>query len=359
MNDLKKRVDDLVNKVNDLGDALCLGEKRKRVDTLQFESGMTGFWDDQRSAQTKMMELGELRRGIEDYEKLSSELTALSELIGENEVSDDLLKDIKKLEVLYGRLRLETYLSGKYDGKNAIVTIHAGQGGTEAMDWTQMLFRMYVRYCEGREWKTEVLDETVGEEAGIKSVSFKVAGRNAFGYLKNESGTHRLVRQSPFNADNLRQTSFAAVEVLPELLEADAPDVEIKDEDLDWQFYRAGGKGGQNVNKVSTAVRLIHRPSGIVVTAQTERHQEQNRENALSLLRAKLCVRELERRHQEKQDIKGDYVPPSWGTQIRSYVLHPYKMVKDVRTGVETGNAEAVLDGRLDEFIEGELGLTS
>jgi len=249
-----------------------------------------------------------------------------------------------------------SYLSGSYDGKNAIVSIHAGQGGTEAMDWVSMLYRMYTRFCEIRGWSTETFEYTAGEEAGIKSVTFSVNGNYAYGYLKGEAGAHRLVRQSPFNADKLRQTSFALVEVLPELADVDS-EVKIKDDELDWQFVRSGGKGGQNVNKVSTSVRLTHIPTGIVVTASSERFQEQNRKIALNLLRGKLWLLEKAKAENEKKGLKGDYKPASWGNQIRSYVLHPYKMVKDLRTGVETSDTEGVLDGEIDEFIEEEVKL--
>jgi peptide chain release factor 2 len=260
---------------------------------------------------------------------------------------------LQEAEKLLDELETLLYFSNAYDSSSAIMELHAGQGGVEAMDWTNMLYRMYTRYFDKKGWVHEVIEETPGEEAGLKSITVQVVGDYAYGFLKWEAGVHRLVRQSPFNADNLRQTSFALIEVMPEIEES--AEIEIKDEDLDWDFYRSGGHGGQNVNKVSTAVRLKHIPTGIVVTAQAQRYQGQNREYALKILRAKLWLLQEEERKKQEASLKGGYKTPGWGNQIRSYVLHPYKMVKDLRTNYETGNAEAVLDGNLDEFIDEEL----
>src|SRR5581483_6709271 len=239
------------------------------------------------------------------------------------------------------------------DEGGAILSVHAGQGGTEAMDWAAMVLRMYLRFFEKKHWHTEVIDESKGEEAGIKSAVVEIDGRYAYGYLKKEAGTHRLVRQSPFNADNLRQTSFALVEVMPIIPETG--EVEIKPEDYKMESFRSSGAGGQNVNKVNSAVRLTHLATGITVSVQTERSQLQNKEFALRILRAKLWEAEEARRRGEIKEIKGEYRPASWGTQIRNYILHPYHLVKDLRTGVESSDPEAVLGGNLQEFIDAEL----
>jgi len=344
MDDLKRKTESLEKTLEELKESLNLEEKRKRLSQLEAESADPELWDNQERARGLMQRLGDLKQEIEEVEKLEEEIKMLSEL-----------SEAKKIEKKLEKLKLKTLLSGPYDAKNAVVSIHAGQGGVEAMDWANMLYRMYLKFCEKRGWKTRVLDISAGEEAGIKSITFKAEGANAYGYLKGEAGTHRLVRQSPFNADKLRQTSFALVEVLPELEEKDLPDIKIRDEDLQWQFFRASTQGGQNVQKVSSAVRVKHKPTGITVTSQAERSQEQNRKIALGLLRSKLWALEQERAQKEKKELKGEYRPASWGTQIRSYVLHPYKMVKDLRTEVQTADTEAVLDGNLDEFIEAEL----
>jgi len=349
MNNPDTSIENLNDRLQKLKEVLNIPQKESELKQLEAESTDPKLWDDQENAKTVLQNLSNLKNELDEIKDVTETLEILNEVNDENE--------LVKLERVISKLELKSYLSSPYDNKNAIITIHAGQGGTEAMDWTSMLFRMYIRYCERKGFATETIDSTSGEEAGLKSVTFEIKGRYAYGYLKHEAGTHRLVRQSPFNANNLRQTSFALVEVLPDLEATDLPEIQIKDEELDWQFTRAGGHGGQNVNKVSTAVRLTHLPTGIVITARTERFQEQNRKIALGLLRAKLWIRQQEIEKNNLKDIKGEYKPASWGNQIRSYVLHPYKMVKDLRTEVESGNPDSVLDGELDEFIEEELKL--
>jgi len=330
------------------------------VEIMKLEAASTDpdFWNDPLEAKNVMQDIASLKDSVSQMVEFEENVNLIVELEKEGQLDGSYQGEVDNLTKIAEELKKKSLLSGIYDKKNAIMSINAGQGGTEAMDWAGMLYRMYLRFAEKKGWTTETVDYSPGEEAGIKSVTFKVYGPYVFGYLKGETGTHRLVRQSPFNADNLRQTSFALVGVLPEIAESDAPSIEIKDIDLDWQFFHASSKGGQNVQKVSTAVRLKHLPTGITVTAQTERFQEQNRKIALDLLRAKLWILEEERKKNLVGDIKGEYKPASWGNQIRSYVLHPYKMVKDLRTNVESSNPTAVLDGELDEFVNEELTLS-
>ena len=262
--------------------------------------------------------------------------------------------EIKKLSKELDKYELELLLDGEYDSNSAVLTVNSGAGGVDAQDFTQMLLRMYLRYAEAHNYKVEITDKTDGEEAGIKSITFKVIGKYAFGYLKAERGVHRLVRLSPFNANNKRQTSFASLEVIP-LIEDFESKITINPDEIEFETMRSGGAGGQNVNKVETAVRLYHKPTGIVIKCQQERSQLQNKENALQMLASKLLALKLQEHEEKLSDLKGENVDINFGSQIRSYVLHPYKMVKDLRTGFESSNPTAVLDGELDGFIEEQL----
>ncbi|MBU0998410.1 peptide chain release factor 2 [Patescibacteria group bacterium] len=357
MPDIKKKIEEISKEFDETYKSLNIDDKKAKLKELEAKSTDPALWDDSLKARDIMQNLADLKNEIEEVEGLKENILLLKILINDGGKVEDYIEEVKKLERLLNKITFSSFLSGSYDSKNAIFSIHAGQGGTEAMDWTNMLLRMYLRFAERKNWQTKVLDSASGEEAGLKSVTFLVEGNYSYGYLKHEAGTHRLVRQSPFNADKLRQTSFALVEVLPELADIDLPDIKIKDEDLEWQFFRSSTQGGQNVQKVSTAVRVTHKPTKIVVTAQSERFQEQNRKIALNLLRSKLWAKKQEELAKTKKDLKGEYKPASWGNQIRSYVLHPYKMIKDLRTQKETSNPERFLDGEIDDFIEAQIRL--
>ncbi len=335
----------------------------KQKDLLEKESADPNLWSDETKAKSTMQELARVNSILDDLSALDENLKSLSELVKLSEETKDISLDGDLLALQrtvsrqIDKLELQTFLSGQYDKSEAILSIHSGQGGTEAMDWASMLSRMYTRYFERKSWSYEMVDYSPGEEAGLKSVTYLVHAPYSFGYLKNERGTHRLVRLSPFNADNLRQTSFAGVEVMPVVEESG--EIEIREEDHEFEASRSSGAGGQNVNKVSTAVRIRHIPTNIVVEAQSQRYQEQNRKIALQLLKAKLWELEEKKRQEELAKIKGAHHVAGWGTQIRSYVLHPYKLVKDLRTEHESTDPDSVLDGDLDMFIETELKVLS
>ena len=345
--------------VNELADVLNIKAAKERIAELNEETARDGFWDDLENSQKVLQETKSLERKIEKFKQLSDNLEDIITLIELSIEEDDesSVEEIKaESEAFKAKLedeKLSTLLTGEYDNSNAILTFHAGAGGTEAQDWAEMLYRMYNRWAERHEFKVELLDYIDGDEAGMKSASILIQGENAYGYMKSESGVHRLVRVSPFDSAGRRHTSFAALEVMPEI--DDSIEVEIRPEDIEMEVYRSSGAGGQKVNKTSSAVRLIHKPTGIVVSCQTQRSQYQNKDYAMKMLRSKL-IEIKEREHLEKiEDIKGVQNQIAWGSQIRSYVFMPYTLVKDTRTGFENGNIQAVMDGDLDGFINAYL----
>ncbi len=355
----KQKLRDLGPELDKLSAALDIETARQEAARLEDETAQDGFWNDLERSQKVQMRLKQLQNKVARQEKLISsweDLTTLCEM-GQEEDDPEILAELKEefaaLEEHVEETRLTTLLTGEYDSNNAILTIHPGAGGTEAQDWAQMLFRMYTRWAERHEFKCTTLNYEDGDEAGIKSATISIEGENAYGFLRSENGVHRLVRVSPFDANARRQTSFAAVEVMPEL--PDDVEVEIRPEDIEMQACRSSGAGGQHINKTSSAVRLTHLPTGIVVFCQTERSQFQNRDNAMKMLRAKLLEMKIQQHAEKISDIKGVQMKIEWGSQIRSYVFMPYQLVKDTRTAFETGQIDAVMDGDLDGFINAYL----
>jgi peptide chain release factor 2 len=331
-----------------------LTKKKKRIDELEKISNSEAFWQDQESAQKTMQELEGLRNDTKKLSELETQIISLKEMAdlatNDPEIEQEIQVQLQKIKKDIESIEFETLFQGEYDQSNAILSIHSGTGGTDAQDWAEMLLKMFLRFAERKKWKAKLISESRGQEAGIKSATIEVVGKLAYGYLHCEAGVHRLVRLSPFNAKNLRQTSFALVEVLPEIDKI--KEVEIDPSDLRIDTFRSGGAGGQSVNKTDSAVRITHIPTGIVAASQNERSQLQNKEQSMKILKAKLHQRYLENKEKEKKGLKGKHAEVQWGSQIRSYVLHPYKLVKDHRTKFESKNPEEVLDGNLDGFIE-------
>lgn len=357
LDNLKNELTTYKEPLSEVRSSLDLDNKKQRIEELQMEMEAPGFWDNPDASNKKMKELKDLQSQVEIMDELDIQYEDIMTLIEMAEEDEELGAEVEaEFEAFKTRLediRISTLLSGEYDSNNAILKLNAGAGGTESCDWCQMLYRMYTRWAEAKGYSVEVFDLLDGDEAGIKSVTFQVNGINAYGYLKAEKGVHRLVRISPFNAQGKRQTSFVSLDVMPDI-EEDI-DIDIDESDLKIDTYRSSGAGGQHINKTSSAVRITHLPTGIVVACQEERSQFQNKDKAMQMLKTKLMLLKQEANAEKLSDIRGEVKDIAWGNQIRSYVLQPYKLVKDLRTNAETGNVDAVLDGAIDIFINAYL----
>ena len=359
LEDLKPQLGDLKEKLDQMEQSLEVPAKEEKIAELEYKMGEPTFWDDAEQAQKINQELNDVKISVDKYKALVSKYEDAETLYemaveeSDESIEEDIQSAINETKDGLESLQLEVLLSGPYDGNDAILTLHAGAGGTEAQDWTQMLLRMYGRWAERHGFKVETADLLPGDEAGVKSVTLMIRGHNAYGFLKSEKGVHRLVRISPFDANARRHTSFAACDIMPEI--DDTVEVDLNMADVRVDYFRASGAGGQHINKTSSAVRMTHNPTGIVVTCQNERSQLQNKEQCLKMLRAKLFEVELEKREAELAKLEGVQQNIEWGSQIRSYVFQPYTMVKEHRTNAETGSVQAVMDGDIDMFIRAYL----
>ena len=359
LEDLKPTLNDLGEKLDQMRISLEIPAKEEKIAELEYKMGEPSFWDDAAAAQKLNQELAALKGGVDTYKGLMAKYEDAETLYemgieeGDASMEDDIRAEVDLIAEGLETLQLEVLLSGDYDANDAILTLHAGAGGTEAQDWTQMLLRMYGRWAERHGFTVETADLQPGDEAGVKSATLFIKGHNAYGFLKSEKGVHRLVRISPFDSQARRHTSFSACDVMPEI--DDAVEVPINMDDVRVDYYRASGAGGQHINKTSSAVRMTHEPTGIVVQCQNERSQLQNKEQCMKMLRAKLFELEQEKKEEEIAKLEGVQQKIEWGSQIRSYVFQPYTMVKDVRTNAETGNVQAVMDGEIDPFIRAYL----
>lgn len=355
MSEQSKQIQELQQAIIAAAQQLNIEQLNTELQTLKSQSQESDFWNDSSSAQTVMKQIAKLEGRVEPWLKLQQSIAEINELarLDDESLHAELSEQLEHAGAEFNGLKDDLKFSGPYDDHDAIVSIYAGAGGTDAQDWTQMLLRMYTRYFEKNDWSVSVVEESAGEEAGLKSITLEVEGAYAYGKLKGEHGVHRLVRLSPFNSDNLRQTSFAKVEVMPMINQPG--ELEIEDKDLKIDVYRSGGHGGQSVNTTDSAVRITHIPTGLTVAIQNERSQLQNKETAMTILRSRLAQLQLEQHAEKLEQLKGPNQSAEWGNQIRSYVLHPYKQVKDLRTRHETSDPDTVLDGSLDAFINAYL----